>query len=77
MDWMNTLKAWIGGLTEIALMLIALAISLALLAGTNIPFFQNTTANIIAFVKSLSDAGLVGLLALGFILWLFSHRKVT
>jgi hypothetical protein len=77
MDWMNTLKAWIGGLTEIALMLIALAIALALLAGANVPFFQNTTTNIVAFVKSLSDAGLVGLLVLGFILWLFSHRKVT
>jgi hypothetical protein len=77
MDWMNTLKAWIGGLTEIALMLIALAISLALLAGADVPFFKNTVTNIVGFVKSLSDAGLVGLLALGFILWLFSHRKVT
>jgi hypothetical protein len=77
MDWMNTLKAWIGGLTEIALMLIALAIAMALLAGGDVPFMKNTATNIISFVKSLSDAGLVGLLALGFILWLFSHRKVT
>lgn len=77
MAWMNTIKEWIGGLTEIALMLIALAVALALLAGANVPFFQNTTANIIGFVNDLSKAGLVGLLALGFILWLFSHRKVT
>jgi hypothetical protein len=77
MDWLNTVKGWIGGLTEVALMLVALAIALALLAGGQVPFFTNTSANIIAFVKSLSDAGLVGLLALGFILWLFSHRQVS
>jgi hypothetical protein len=31
--------------------------------------------NIIAFVKDLGSNGLVGLIALGFILWLFSHRS--
>ena len=77
MDWLNTVKGWIGGLTEVALMLVALAVALALLAGAQVPFFQNTTGNIVTFVKSLSDAGLVGLLALGFILWLFSHRRVS
>jgi phosphotransferase system glucose/maltose/N-acetylglucosamine-specific IIC component len=77
MDWLNTIKSWIGALTEVALMLIALAISLALLAGANVPFFQNTTGNIVTFVNDLSKAGLVGLLVLGFILWLFSHRKIT
>jgi hypothetical protein len=77
MDYMKHLKDIIGSLTEITLMLVALAIALALLAGANVPFFQNTTQNIVAFVDSLSKAGLVGLLALGFILWLFSHRKIT
>ena len=77
MDWLNSFKGWIGALTDIALMLIALAIAAALLVGANVPFFGNTTANIVAFVKSLADAGLVGLLALVFILWLFSHRKVV
>ena len=77
MDWLNTLKAWIGGLTDVALMLIALAIAAALLVGANVPFFGNTTANIIGFVKSLADAGLVGLIALGLILWLFSNRRIA
>ena len=35
------------------------------------------TANIMALVKSLGDAGLVGLIALGVILWLFSGRRVA
>jgi len=77
MDWLNSLKSWIGALTEILLMLIALAIAAALLVGGNVPFFGNTTANIITFVKSLADAGLVGLIALGIILWLFSNRRMA
>ena len=77
MDWLNSLKSWIGALTEILLMLIALAIAAALLVGGNVPFFGNTTANIIAFVKSLADAGLVGLIALGIILWLFANRRMA
>jgi len=35
------------------------------------------TTNIIAFVKDLGSNGLVGLIALGFILWLFSHRSMA
>jgi len=77
MDWLNNVKSWIGSLTEILLMLIALAIAAALLVGGNVPFFGNTTANIIGFVKSLADAGLVGLISLGIILWLFSNRRMA
>ena len=40
--------------------------------GADLPFFGNVTGNIMALVKSLGDAGLVGLIALGVILWLFS-----
>jgi len=77
MDLMNTLKGWIGGLTEIGLMLIALAIVAALLVGPQLPFFGNVTANIVALVKDLGANGLIGLIALGFILWLFSRRSIA
>ncbi len=77
MDFINTVKGWVGGLTELFLMLIALGIVLGLLFGANVPFLSGVTTNIIAFVNELGKAGLVGLLALGFILWLFSHRKMT
>ena len=59
MDALGKVKAWIGGLTEIGLMLLALAIVAALLVGSNLPFFGNVTGNIMALVKSLGDAGLV------------------
>lgn len=77
MDLMNTLKGWIGGLTEIGLMLIALAIVAALLVGPQLPFFGNVTANIVALVKDLGANGLIGLIVLGFILWLFSRRSIA
>jgi hypothetical protein len=70
-------KAWIGSLTEIGLMLLALAIVAALLVGANLPFFGSVTGNIMALVKSLGDAGLVGLITLGIIIWLFAQRRMA
>ena len=77
MDLLQRIKEWIGSLTEIGLMLLALAIVAALLAGANLPFFGNVTGNIMGLVKSLGDGGLVGLITLGIILWLFAGRKVA
>ena len=77
MNALQTTKMYIGALTEVALMLLALAIVCALLVGSQLPFFGNVTANIMAFVKDLGANGLVGLMALGIILYLFSHRKMA
>lgn len=77
MNFINDIKGWIGALTELGLMLIALGVVVGLLVGANAPFVGNVTGNIIAFVKELGAAGLVGLIALGFILWLFSNRKMA
>ena len=77
MKGIDTLKEWVGALTELALMLLALAIVLSLLVGSNLPFFGTVTANIMAWVKDLGGGGLVGLITLGLILWLFSGRKMA
>lgn len=77
MDALRTVKTWIGALTEIGLMLLALAIVAALLVGASLPFFGNVTGNIMALVKALGDGGLVGLITLGVIIWLFSERKMA
>jgi hypothetical protein len=78
MNAIQNMKSWIGALTDLGLMLLALGIVCALLVGgSNIPFFGNVAANISAFVKDLGSQGLVGLIALGFILWLFSHRSAA
>jgi len=77
METLQRIKAWIGSLTEIGLALLALAIVAALLVGSNLPFFGNVTGNIVAMVKSLGDGGLVGLITVGIIIWLFSGRKLA
>ena len=74
---LETVKNWIAALTEIGLLLLALAIVAALLVGANLPFFGDVVTNIMALVKSLGDAGLVGLIALAIIIWLFSGRKIA
>ena len=71
-------KSLIGGLTDLGLTLLGLGIVCALLVGgTNMPFFGNVAANITTFVQGLGKEGLVGLIALGFILWLFSNRSAA
>ncbi len=77
MDTIGKIKSWIGGLTDVGLMLLGLAIVASLLVGGTLPFFGSVVGNIIGLVKDLGANGLVGLIALGVILWLFSKRNVT
>jgi hypothetical protein len=77
MNKMQMVKGWIGALTDIGLMLLALAIVATLLVGANLPFFGGVVGNIVGVVKDLGSNGLVGLIAVGIILWLFSGRKLA
>ena len=76
MEAINWLKAWIGALTDIGLMLLALAIVASLLVGGALPFFGGVVSNIVALVKDLGSNGLVGLISVGIIMWLFSKRSL-
>jgi hypothetical protein len=77
MGFINDIKSWLGALTEVALLLIGLGVVVGLLVGPNAPFIGNVTANMVSFVKDLGANGLVGLMVLGFILWLFTNRKMA
>jgi hypothetical protein len=77
MKAIDTIKNWVGALTELGLMLLALAIVLAILVGSNLPFFGGVTANIMGWVKDLGANGLVGLITLGIIFWLFQNRQLS
>jgi hypothetical protein len=77
MDNMARAKMWIGGLTDIGLMLLGLAIVAALLVGGTLPFFGGVVSNIIGLVAELGKNGLVGLIAVAIILWLFSRRSMA
>ena len=77
MDAVARIKMWIGSLTDIGLMLLALAIVAALLVGGTLPFFGSVVSNIIGLVNDLGKNGLVGLIAVAIILWLFSKRSIA
>jgi hypothetical protein len=77
MDALTRVKGWIGALTEIGLMLLAFAIVCSLLVGSQLPFFSGVVGNMVALIKELGSNGLVGLIALGLILWLFSRRTMA
>ena len=77
MHFLEELKRWLGEITEISLLLIALGIAIEILFGSAVPFFGTVVANLTALLKTLGDNGLVGLIALGIILFLFRRKAVA
>jgi ABC-type enterochelin transport system permease subunit len=74
MDMFGQVKSVVRELIDIALVLIALAIVLSILVGGTLPFFGSVVDNLTGLVGKLGSNGLVGLIVLGVILWLFSSR---
>jgi len=78
MHFLQEAKNWLGEITEIALLLIGLGIAVEILFGQAVPFFGGgIVANLTALLKTLGDNGLVGLIALAIILYLFHRRKAV
>lgn len=74
-NWIEKAKRWLGQITELGLLLIALAIVLQILVGPQLAFFDNVVANLINIISQLGDNGVVGLIAIAIILWLFAKRN--
>ena len=78
MRFLEEAKRWIGEITEIFLLLIALGIAIDILFGEAVPFFGGETgivANLTARLDMLGQNGLVGLIALAIIFFLFYRRQ--
>ncbi|MBN1393004.1 MAG: hypothetical protein JW947_09410 [Sedimentisphaerales bacterium] len=74
---LEEVRKWLGEITEIALLLIALGIAVQILFGDAVSFFGSSiVANLTNLLKILGDNGLVGLISLGIILFLF-RKKAT
>ena len=70
----STIKSWIGGLSSIALSLVGLAIILQVLFAGNVVFVPvDVIGNIQNLVASLGSSGLVGLITVGVIYWIFKN----
>ncbi len=73
---LEEVKRWLAEITEIALLLVALGIVIEILFGpATVPFFGQVVPNLTAIVSTLGENGLVGLIALSIILWLFYRKK--
>lgn len=77
MNYFEQVKKWIGEITEIALLLIALGVSVEILFGSKVPVFSGIVTNLTGLISTLGENGLVGLVALGVILFLFQKRKAV
>jgi len=67
-------KAWIVRITELGLLLIALGIVLQMLFGANVAFFGDIVGNVLKLVTTLGSNGVVGLVAIAIILYLFNRK---
>ncbi len=78
MRFLEETKRWIGEIIEIFLLLIALGITVEILFGSEtVPFFGGIVDNITALLSTLGDNGLVGLIALAIIFFLFHRRQAV
>ncbi len=75
MNFFDTAKTWLRHLTEIGLLLVALGIVIQLLFGNAVAFVTgDIVTNLITLINALGESGVVGLIALAVILWLFAKR---
>ena len=69
-----TIKSWIGGLSSVALSLVGLSIILQVLFAGNVVFVpMDVIGKIQGLVTSLGSSGLVGLITVGVIYWIFKN----
>lgn len=74
MEMFKKTKAFLMEITEVGLLLVALGIVAGILTGDQVPFLGNIVGNIVALMQALGNQGLVGLMSLGVICWLFNKR---
>tara|TARA_B100002051_G_scaffold85332_1_gene81571 strand:- start:57 stop:278 length:222 start_codon:yes stop_codon:yes gene_type:complete len=72
---LDTIKSWLKQITEVGLLLIAAAVVLEIIFGSAVPFIGvGILDNIIAITAKLGQDGLVGIIAIGIIVWLYLRK---
>lgn len=76
MDWLERIKGLVRAITAIGLALIPLGLLLQVLFGgfgesANLFIVGDILPNLMTLITELGKAGLVGLIALGIVIWLF------
>ena len=75
LEMFDKAKTWILKITELGLLLVALAIVLQMLFGTAVPFLGgDVVGNLLRLLTALGSNGVVGLVAIAIILYLFNRK---
>jgi hypothetical protein len=77
MHYLQELKKWLAEITEICLLLVALGVIVEILFGDAVPFFGGIVKNLTGLLATLGQNGLVGLIAMAIILFLFFRKKAV
>ena len=68
---MDTVKSFLRGVMDVALVIIPLSVVLGIIFGPKVPFIGTAVvSNITNLVNSLGSNGLVGIIVLGILYWL-------
>ena len=75
MESFKVVKGWIREFVDVAVLFVAVGVMVQILFGNNVPFFNCVTTNLMSFITQLGSNGLVGLIALFVIVWVFQKDK--
>ena len=72
---LDDVKYWLRQITEVGLLLIAAAVVLEIIFGSAVPFIGiGILDNVVTLTARLGQDGLVGIIAIGIIVWLYLRR---
>ena len=75
MNMLDTVKSWLRQISEVGLLVIAAAVVLELIFGSPVQFVGvSVLNNITALSTQLGEQGLVGIISIGIIIWLYLRR---
>ena len=77
MNHFEQIKRWIREITEISLLLVGLAVVIEILFGDTMPVFGAVVGNLVTLLGSLGEEGLIGVIAVGFILFVLFRKKTS
>ena len=72
---LDTVKSWLRQIAEVGLLLIAAAVVLEIIFGSPVSFIgMSILGNITALTRELGEQGLVGIISIAIIIWLYLRR---
>ena len=75
MGMLDTVKSWLRQVAEVGLLVIAAAVVLEIIFGSPVDFIGlSILDNITALTRELGEQGLVGIISIAIIIWLYLRR---